>query len=50
MTEAARTTRKPSQMARLELDGRAGATASEGVKVIVDMAEMVSTIEVSFGP
>ena len=48
MTEAARTTRKPSQIRRLE--GRAESTAGEGVKVIVDMGEMVSTIEVNFGP
>src|SRR5580704_17430506 len=39
MTEAARTTRKPSQMLRLELEGRALATATEGVKVVVDMSE-----------
>jgi hypothetical protein len=50
MTEAARTTRKPSQIARLELAGRAGATAAEGVKVVVDMSEMVPRITVTFGP
>jgi hypothetical protein len=48
MTEAARTTRKPSQIRRLE--GRAGSTAAEGVKVIVDMGEMVARIAVNFGP
>jgi hypothetical protein len=38
MTEAARTTRKPSQIPRLELEGRAGATATEGVNEGVDMS------------